>query len=98
MSDLAYDKGDLQSSARMLEQAVDIARRVDRDAGRMAGEVSDCGHERLSGVAKHFLEEWGYGMKIIAEDADGLATGLREAITAYEAVDQNLAASLRQAG
>ena len=94
MSDLAYDKADLQSSSRLLEQAVDVARRVDRETGRMAGGVSDCGHDRLSGAAKHFLEEWGYGMKIIAEDADGLATGLSEAVLAYEAVDQNLATAL----
>lgn len=95
---LAYDASDLHRAADLLEQAVEVARRVDDDAGRMAGQVADCGHRRLAGAAEDFLDAWGCGMKIIAEDATGLTAGLRQAVTTYGAIDRAGESALRQSG
>lgn len=95
---LGYDASDMHRAADMLEQAVEVARRIDKDADRMAGAVSDCGHAQLAGAAEHFLETWGHGVEVIAEDAGGLGQALREAVVSYENADSASEAALRRNG
>ena len=91
---LAYDGDDLRQAADRLEESVVAAREVERDSNRMADGVSDCGHHRLAGAARNFLDGWGYGMGVVATDAEGLAKALRAGLATYQAVDQDLASRL----
>lgn len=95
---LVFDAADLHATADLLEQAVEVARQVEGDSGRLAGSVADYGHDGLRDACDSFLKAWGYGMGLVAEEADGLGNVLRETVTTYEAVDQAGAEALSAVG
>lgn len=95
---ISYDAGDLGRAARDLVDAVAGARAVADEAGRLAGLVDDWGHGSLASAAPAFLAAWGYGAGLVADDAEGLAGALQQAVGEYAAIDAAGAAALRSGG
>ncbi len=95
MSVIRYDVADLAATAERLAESVDVAREIDGSAGALAGAVADCGSAEVADAARDLLDRWGYGMRVVAEDADALAEALREAARTFEGIDGAAADALR---
>ncbi len=95
MSVIRYDAADLTATAGRLTESVEVAREVEGSADSLAGTVAGCGSAELADAAGHLLERWGYGMKVVAEDADALAEALREGARSYDGIDSAAADALR---
>lgn len=95
MSVIRYDVADLDATAARLAESVEVAREIDGSAGALAGAVSDCGSPELAEAVRDLLDRWGYGMRVVAEDADALGEALHEAARTYEGIDGAAADALR---
>lgn len=95
---IRYDEHDLTATADRLGEAVAVARDVEGSGGALTGGMADCGDADLADAARSLMERWGYGMGVVAEDADALAGALRDSADTYAGIDGAGAAQLRGSG
>ena len=84
----------LIDTAARLRAAVSVAREVSEHRSRLSGLVVACGSHRLESAAGDFLGQWGYGMGLIVDDAERLATMLEAGAAAYREVEDRIARGL----
>lgn len=95
MSRFEVDPAFLLAIAAPLRDAVDVARQVKDDKESLKGLVDDCGSPDLEDAANEFVDEWGYGMGLIADDAETIAQMLEQAAAGYTEVDTGIAEAMR---
>lgn len=61
---------------------------------RLSGLLVACGSHRLESAGDEFLGQWGYGMGLIVDDAERLATMLEAGAVAYQDVEGRIARGL----
>lgn len=66
-----------------LRQAVEVARQLRGDTGRLEGYAADCGSGRVPGAATEMVHRWGFGAGLVADDAEHVAGGLERAAEVY---------------
>lgn len=84
----------LTDTAARLRTAVSVAREVSEHRSRLGGLLAACGSDRLESAGDDFLGQWGYGMGLIADDAERLATMLEAAAASYQQVEDRIARGL----
>lgn len=93
MSDLRVDTTALRHASTRLRQAAEFAGTA-RDRGSWLRELAPSVGGDAARATDRFLREWSYGLDILGKDAEGLATALDGAATAYEAVETGLGGGL----
>ncbi len=93
--DLRVDVGMLTDTATNLRQAVGVAAEVAERRGELTSMVSEAGSAALADAAADFVKEWGYGMGLVVEDAEKLATMLAAGADAYAQAEQSIIEGLR---
>ncbi|MDP9071937.1 MAG: hypothetical protein M3N68_11815 [Actinomycetota bacterium] len=93
--DLRVDVAMLADTAADLRQAVGVAAEVAERRGELTSLVGDAGSAALSDAAAGFVEEWGYGMGLVVDDAEKLATMLGTAADTYARTEQAIVEGLR---
>ena len=58
--------------------------------GELTALVADAGSATVAGAAADFVHEWGYGMGLVVEDAQKLATMLGTAAETYAAAERSI--------
>jgi hypothetical protein len=91
---LDVDTGLLTDTADRLWAAVSVAREVSEHRGRLSALMVGCGSGGLESAADDFLGQWGYGMGLIVDDAEELATMLKAAAATYQEVEDRIARGL----
>lgn len=84
----------LTDTAVRLRSAVEVAREVSEHRSRLAGLLVACGSDRLESAGDDFLRQWGYGMGLIVDDAEGLATMLEAGAATYQEVEDRITRGL----
>ncbi|WP_331753990.1 MULTISPECIES: hypothetical protein [unclassified Streptomyces] len=84
-----------------MEESVVAAHKIKQDWKSMAQGIQNAATVDIEKPAKDVLSEWGFGMGRLAEHADSIVEGLRQAIAAYMMADllqlENFAPTGRQA-
>ena len=94
---LEVDPTVLSDTAADLRRCVGVAREFSEHRGHLKGMVDNCGAQHLWEAADHFIGRWGYGMGLLAGDAEHLAGQLERFRQALAAGDRAaLQALLRQ--
>lgn len=93
--DLAVDVTMLTTTAGDLRRAVGVAAEVAERRGELTALVGDAGSDTLAAAARDFVGEWGYGMGLVVDDADKLATMLASAAETYAATEAAIIEDLR---
>ena len=88
--DLTVDVTMLSDTATNLRQAVGVAAEVAERKGELTSLVSDAGSATLAGAAREFVEQWGYGMGLIVDDAETLATMLGTAAEVFASTERSI--------
>lgn len=88
----------LQSIVAPLRQAVRVAREVHARSGQLPAGMGNCGSDRLAGTARQMLDRWGYGMGLVADDGEHVATGLERAAAAYAESEWSVADAASELG
>jgi hypothetical protein len=84
----------LQAAAAKLRDAVGVARAVAEERASVTAGAEDCGSAKLGAALSDFVEEWGYGMGLVVEDAEKLAKMLEAAAAGYGQVASAIAREL----
>jgi hypothetical protein len=92
---LEVDPSILDDTASGLRQCVDLASDVARHRGMLTELVDDCGSNRLRSAAEHFIGRWGYGMRLVVDDAEALAGQLQSAADTYRWLEAEISRELR---
>ena len=90
MTHFEVDLDLLTRTAANLRSAVGLARTVADNRGALAGLLGQCGSSRLALAGKDFLDEWGYGMKLIVDDGEQLAKMLEAGAATYGAAEDRI--------
>ena len=85
----------LEDTAANLRDAVEVARDVADHRSRLTALSARCGSATFGAAVESFVDEWGYGMGLVAEDAETLASMLESGAAAYRKVEGSIAAELR---
>lgn len=92
---LEVDPSILGDTASGLRRCVDLASDIAHHRGRLTELVDDCGSNRLRSAAEHFIGRWGYGMRLIIDDAEQLAEQLQSAADTYSRLEGEISRGLR---
>jgi len=71
-----------------------VAREVSEHRSRLSGLLVACGSGRLESAGDEFLSQWSYGMGLIVDDAERLATMLEAGAATYQQVEDRIARDL----
>lgn len=94
MTDLRVDTASLRDAAAQLRAAREFAETARERGGRLRGLAPSAGGAAAR-AAEDFLREWSYGLGLLGDDAETLATVLDSAAAAFEAVESQLTEGLR---
>lgn len=92
---IEVDPSVLSVAADHLRRSMAVAEDFTHQRGTLSGMVDDAGSGRLSGAVEHFVERWGYGMGVVADDAAALAERLEAAGAGYAEVEGAIAGAMR---
>lgn len=84
----------LTDTAARLRAAVSVAREVSEHRSRLSGLLVACGADRVESAGDDFLGQWDYGMGLIVDDAERLATMLEASAATYQAAEDRIARGL----
>ncbi len=84
----------LTDTAVRLRAAVEVAREVSEHRSRLSGLLVACGSDRLESAGDDFLRQWGYGMGLIVDDAEELATMLEAGAATYQEAEDRITRGL----
>ena len=91
---LEVDLAVLTNAADNLRHAVGVAREVAEGHDRLTSLVDDYGSDEVGEAAGDFVRSWGYGMRLVADDADTLAAMLAAGAAAYQGVEGSITEAL----
>ena len=92
---LEVDLALLDDTASDLRSAVEVARDVAKKRHSLMALVTSVGSPAVGDAARDFVEAWGYGMELVVDDAERLASMLEEGRRAYLANEEAIAGGTR---
>jgi hypothetical protein len=92
---LEVDPTMLSETAGDLRRCVGVAREFPDHRGRLREMVESCGAQHLHEAADHFIGRWGYGMGLLAGDAEHLAGQLERSADRYRRLEAEISRSAR---
>lgn len=90
---LEVDPTVLSETAAELRRCVGVAREVSEHRGRLEAMVENCGAQHLLEAADRFIGRWGYGMGLLAGDAEHLAGQLERSAEEYRRLEAEISRS-----
>jgi hypothetical protein len=78
----------LDQTCANLQRAVEQGRRLLEHPGVVRGLAHDTGDDELRDAAVHFADRWGYGLRVLVDDAAGLLADLQSAVRVYDEVER----------
>jgi hypothetical protein len=90
---LEVDPTVLSETAAGLRRCVGVAREVSDQRGHLKAMVETCGARDLEEAAERFIGRWGYGMGLLAGDAEHLAGQLERSADEYRALEADISRS-----
>jgi len=90
---LEVDPAVLSDTAADLRRCVGVAREFSEHRGHLKGMVDNCGAQHLWEAADHFIGRWGYGMGLLAGDAEHLAGQLERSAEEYRRLEAEISRS-----
>jgi predicted component of type VI protein secretion system len=92
---IEVDPGALGAAAQALRQATSVAREVHRGTLALTEAAAATGSPRLFFALEGFRHTWAYGLGLVVDDADTLATMLGQAAKVYADTDGAIAQACR---
>jgi len=92
---LEVDPVVLSETAADLRRCVGVAREFSDHRGHLREMVESCGAQHVHEAAEHFIGRWGYGMGLLAEDAEHLAGQLERSADEYQQLENEISRSAR---
>lgn len=86
------DVGLLEGAASNLRDAVSVGRDISEKKSSLT-EV-DAGSDKVGSAVADFVDEWGYGMELITDDAEKLAEMLEAGAKGYRDSEQAIVEAL----
>lgn len=83
--------GSFPAAMAAVDDAVDVARRIRAELGRLESFATAAGSEVMVSAGLDFLEPWRQGLGCLAEDAERLRSQLGLAAQAYVEVESDVA-------
>ena len=90
---LEVDPTVLSDTAADLRRCVGVAQEFSEQRGHLKGMVDNCGAQHLWEAADHFIGRWGYGMGLLAGDAEHLAGQLERSAAEYRRLEAEISRS-----
>lgn len=92
---LTVDLDGLSDFARRLRR---IKKQLDAAKRELRGNDDELGDERVSSALEDFEKHWRDGREKVSENADALATMVKEAVKTYRSVDRKLGKQIAEFG
>jgi len=90
---LEVDPAVLSDTAADLRRCVGVAREFSDHRGRLKAMVDNWGAQHLQEAGEHFIGRWGYGMGILAGNAEHLAGQLERSADEYRRLEAEISRS-----